>query len=84
MAEGALLFLILRIISGRRHPDGAIFWTFIAGYGLFRFVVEFFREPDQQIGFIAGAVTMGQLLSLPMLVGGGIMLWWVYRKERIG
>ena len=71
LLEGGLLFLILRTISGRRHPDGAIFWTFIAGYGLFRFIVEFFREPDQQIGFIAGVATMGQLLSLPMLVLGG-------------
>ncbi len=79
--EGVVLFAILRTISGRRHPDGAIFWTFIAGYGLFRFVVENFREPDQQIGFIASVATMGQLLSLPMLVVGGIMLWQLYRGQ---
>jgi len=80
--EGFVLFAILRMISGRRHPDGAVFWAFIAGYGLFRFVVENFREPDQQIGFIASVATMGQLLSLPMLVVGGIMLWRLYRGQR--
>ena len=62
------MFVILRLVARRRLPDGTVFWTFIALYGLFRCCIEFFREPDQQLGFLVGWVTMGQLLSLPMLV----------------
>ncbi|HEY5976179.1 MAG TPA: prolipoprotein diacylglyceryl transferase family protein, partial [Geobacteraceae bacterium] len=79
--EGGVMFVILRLVARRRLPDGTVFWTFIALYGLFRCCIEFFREPDQQLGFLVGWVTMGQLLSLPMLVvGGGMALRLMLRR----
>jgi phosphatidylglycerol:prolipoprotein diacylglycerol transferase len=71
--EGVLLFLALRILTHRalslRRP-GLTGGAFIAGYGICRFAVEFVREPDAQLGFIAGSLTMGMLLSLPMILVG--------------
>jgi phosphatidylglycerol:prolipoprotein diacylglycerol transferase len=74
MLEGALLFTVLWFIARRRPPAGTVFGTFLIGYGLCRFVVEFFREPDAQIGFLFGTLSMGQLLSLPMVVAGAVIL----------
>jgi phosphatidylglycerol:prolipoprotein diacylglycerol transferase len=63
-------------MARKRRPEGVLLGTFLALYGLFRCFVEFFREPDQQIGFIGGVITMGQILSIPMiLVGIGIIVW---------
>jgi phosphatidylglycerol:prolipoprotein diacylglycerol transferase len=75
MLEGPTMFLILWLIRKRHLPAGVVFWSFIGLYGLFRFMVEFFREPDLQIGYILGAFTMGQMLSLPMLLTGLLMAW---------
>jgi phosphatidylglycerol:prolipoprotein diacylglycerol transferase len=72
--EGLVLFCIVKLVARLKLPDGAVFWTFIAGYGLFRFSVEFFREPDRQLGFLWGGATMGQLLSLPMFILGVTMV----------
>ncbi|HZV80605.1 MAG TPA: prolipoprotein diacylglyceryl transferase [Geobacteraceae bacterium] len=72
--EGVVLFTVVRLVARLKTPDGTVFWTFIGGYGLFRFCVEFFREPDRQLGFLLGGATMGQLLSLPMFFLGGIMI----------
>jgi phosphatidylglycerol:prolipoprotein diacylglycerol transferase len=58
-----------------------LFWTFITGYGACRTFVEFFREPDAHLGLIAGVISRGQMLSLPMLVVGIIMLVIVQRKQ---
>jgi len=54
---------------------GVVFWSFVGLYGLFRFLVEFTREPDPQLGFILGPFSMGQFLSLPMFLLGGWMTW---------
>ncbi len=71
--EGILLFALLRVLThgfrSLRFP-GLTGGAFIAGYGVSRIVVEFFREPDPQLGFIAGPLTMGMLLSLPMVLIG--------------
>jgi phosphatidylglycerol---prolipoprotein diacylglyceryl transferase len=72
--EGGLLFLLLTIINRRPTPPGTVFWSFICGYGLTRFFVEFFRQPDSHLGFIFQWITMGQLLCLPMIVGGLLMI----------
>jgi phosphatidylglycerol:prolipoprotein diacylglycerol transferase len=72
--EGVTLFTVLWILSRFRTPPGTLFWSLITGYGLVRMVVEFFREPDQHIGFIFGPFSMGQLLSLPMIILGAVML----------
>jgi phosphatidylglycerol:prolipoprotein diacylglycerol transferase len=65
--EGLVLFLILKFISRKTRETGVLFWSFIGCYGIFRFLVEFFREPDSQIGFVWGPFSLGQLLSLPMI-----------------
>ncbi len=72
--EGVLLFTALWLIGRWPTPPGTIFWSFLTGYGLSRIIVEFFREPDQQMGFVLGPITMGQLLSTPMVMLGIVML----------
>jgi phosphatidylglycerol---prolipoprotein diacylglyceryl transferase len=74
LLEGLLLFLILRWFYRKNFYRGTVFWALIAFYGLFRFLVEFVREPDAQIGFDLGPFTRGQLLSFPMLVVGTIVM----------
>jgi phosphatidylglycerol---prolipoprotein diacylglyceryl transferase len=68
--EGLVLFLILLWLSRRRMPDGFLLGTFLLGYGLVRFVLEFFREPDPQLGLIIGSFTMGQGLCAAMIIVG--------------
>lgn len=82
LLEGPILLLVLWLTSRKNLPDGAVFWTFIAGYGLFRSFVEFFREPDAQLGLFLGSVSMGQLLSLPMFVLGAAMIVVTFRRAR--
>lgn len=72
--EGALLFLMVRFAARHSDATGVPSWTFCAGYGLFRCMVEFFREPDAQIGTFQGLFSMGQLLSLPMFLAGTAMV----------
>jgi len=80
--EGLLLFALLWFYSSRPRPIGAISGLFLAGYGVFRFVAEFFREPDDFLGLLAFSLSMGQWLSLPMIVAGIAMLAWSYRRAR--
>jgi phosphatidylglycerol:prolipoprotein diacylglycerol transferase len=80
--EGPLMFLILFLVSRKVQREGVVFWSFIGLYGLFRFLVEFAREPDAQLGFLAGGLSMGQLLSLPMFLGGvGMVVYCLRRTE---
>ncbi len=72
--EGVLLFTVLWLINRRPTPPGTILWSFLAGYGICRFIVEFFREPDAQMGVFFGGISMGQLLSTPMILIGLTML----------
>lgn len=81
--EGLLLFLILWIYSRKPRPMMAVSGLFLLGYGLFRFLVEFVREPDAHIGYLAGDwLTMGMLLSTPMIVLGALLLGLAYRLQR--
>ena len=80
--EGLVLFTVLWWIDRRPTPPGTIFWSFITGYGISRLIVEFFREPDQHLGFILGPITMGQILSLPMVLAGALMLLLGYQRAR--
>lgn len=68
--EGVLLFVLLWLFARKRRPLGQISGAFLLGYGVFRFVAEFFREPDAFLGLLALGLTMGQWLSLPMIVLG--------------
>ncbi len=72
--EGIVLLFLLRWIYRKNLARGTVFWALVGFYGLFRFLVEFVREPDVQIGFDLGPFTRGQLLTLPMLVVGFVML----------
>jgi phosphatidylglycerol---prolipoprotein diacylglyceryl transferase len=79
--EGIMLFVILWLFSDRPRPTMAVSAVFLIGYGVFRSLVEFVRQPDAQLGFIAfNWLTMGQLLSLPMIVAGLGLLWLAYRR----
>lgn len=78
--EGPLLFLILWLVRRSNPPPGVVLWVFLALYGLFRAFVELFREPDQQLGFLFGAFTMGQLLSLPLFLLGTTMIVVSYKR----
>src|SRR5262249_11117060 len=80
--EGLVLFLVLRWIYRRNFYRGTVFWALLAFYGLFRFLVEFVREPDVQIGFDLGPFTRGQELTLPMLVVGTVMMIICIRRPR--
>lgn len=81
--EGLLLFVILMLFAAKPRPAAAVTGLFLLGYGVFRFIVEFFREPDQHIGFLAADwVTMGMILSLPMMIAGAAILIWAYRRNR--
>jgi len=71
--EGLVLFLILFWLSKRRMPNGFLLGAFLMGYGTFRFFLEFFRQPDQQVGFILGTFTMGQALCVAM-IGIGVLI----------
>lgn len=74
--EGIVLFLVLFALSRRMRTRGVLISVFLAGYGLIRFCLEFFREPDPQLGFVISAFTMGQVLSLIMIGLGVILLVW--------
>ena len=78
--EGVLLFVVLWIYTRRRRPRGAASGLFLIGYGTCRFVVEYAREPDSFLGFLALGFTMGQWLSLPMVVAGIVLMVWAYRN----
>ena len=81
--EGIVLFLVLWWFSRRPRPVMAVSGLFITLYGLFRGTVEWFRQPDKQLGFLAGDwLTMGILLSIPMVAVGMLMLWLAYRKKQ--
>ena len=75
----AILYYMLKYTNARSKP-GMLGGTFIAGYATARMIVECFREPDEFLGFFLGYVTMGQILSLPMLVYG---LYLVFRKNPV-
>jgi phosphatidylglycerol:prolipoprotein diacylglycerol transferase len=81
--EGILLFLILAVMirMGALKRPGLILGSFIAIYALARITGEFFREPDPQLGFLWGGLTMGMLLSVPMIVAGAILIVKAWRRE---
>jgi phosphatidylglycerol:prolipoprotein diacylglycerol transferase len=78
--EGLLLFVLLWFYASKPRPRGAVSGLFLIGYGAFRFIAEFAREPDNFLGFLAMGLTMGQWLSLPMIVAGVAMMTWAYRR----
>ena len=83
MLEGVLLFVILWIYSAKPKPPGAVSGLFLLGYGFFRFMVEFVRIPDQQYGYLLLEwITMGQILSLPMIVMGLFIILRAFQSDK--
>src|ERR1700712_1449910 len=81
--EGVLLFIILALMirAGALKRPGLILGSFIAIYGVMRIIGEFFREPDPQLGFLWGGLTMGMLLSVPMIVAGVVVIAAALRRK---
>jgi phosphatidylglycerol:prolipoprotein diacylglycerol transferase len=73
--EGVVLFTILWALRRKHYKPGILTSLFLALYGAFRFIVEFFREPDVQLGYVLGILTMGQVLSLSMVLAGLVLLF---------
>ena len=84
LLEGIVLFAVLYALSRRipPRPQGMFIGVFLAGYGVVRFLVEFVRVPDAQLGYLFGPVTMGQLLSIPLVVAGIAILFAAHRLKR--
>ena len=82
LLEGVLLFIILNILLRRKLKEGFVFWSFILLYGVFRFVVEFFRAPDAHLGYIFGFITAGQILSIFMVLIGMAGLILIYHPHK--
>ena len=81
--EGVVLFIILAamIRMGALKRPGLILGSFIAIYGIARIIGEFFREPDPQLGFLWGGLTMGMLLSVPMIIAGAVIIVVAWRRD---
>jgi phosphatidylglycerol:prolipoprotein diacylglycerol transferase len=80
-----LLFRVMTFLALRPRAagsEGRLAGAFLIGYGVFRCIGEMFREPDIQLGFLVGGLTMGQILSLPMIVVGLALVAWSYRGAR--
>lgn len=82
--EGIILFIILWHYSSKKRTIGAVSGMFALYYGVFRIIIEFFREPDAHIGFFAGWATEGQLLSLPLVLIGLLLIYYPYSKKTSG
>jgi phosphatidylglycerol---prolipoprotein diacylglyceryl transferase len=79
--EGIALFAILWLYASKPRPVASLSGLFLVCYGTFRFIVELVREPDAHIGYLAfGWVTMGQVLSIPMILFGVWLMWWAYHR----
>ncbi|MDG6881570.1 Prolipoprotein diacylglyceryl transferase [Phocoenobacter uteri] len=82
LLEGVVLFIILNLFIRKARPLGAVSGLFLIGYGCFRFIVEFFREPDMTLTLDLDIITRGQLLSLPMIIGGIVIMMVAYKKAQ--
>jgi phosphatidylglycerol:prolipoprotein diacylglycerol transferase len=78
--EGVLLFVLLWLYARRPHPVGRVSGAFLVGYGTFRFIAEYFREPDSFLGLRALNLSQGQWLCVPMVLAG-IVIWWKAGKK---
>jgi len=80
--EGIFLFLILWSIRKKRSFDGMMLSLYIIGYGSVRFFIEFVREPDSQLGFIVGTLSMGQILCACMILSGAVLFYFCRNAQR--
>ena len=80
LMEGLLLFVLLWLYARKPRKLGQVSGAFLVGYGMFRFIAEFFREPDNFLGVLALVMSMGQWLSLPMIAAGAWLWIWASRR----
>jgi phosphatidylglycerol:prolipoprotein diacylglycerol transferase len=82
--EGVVIFVVLMLLARRTppRPQGTFMGWFLVLYAVFRMAIELVRVPDEQLGYLFGPVTMGMLLSLPVLVVGVALLVWAHRTQR--
>ncbi len=83
VAEGLVLFLVLWIYSRKPRAVGAVSAVFLIGYGTLRFLTEFARQPDDFLGFLALGLSMGQWLSLPMVLAGIVLLVYFNKADKV-
>ncbi len=76
LMEGLLLFVLLWLYGRKERAPGQVAAAFLTGYGVFRFIAEYFREPDAHLGLLSLGMSMGQWLSLPMVLAGAGLWWW--------
>jgi len=81
--EGLLLFIVVWWFAAKPRPLGQVSAVFLMSYGILRFLVEYTREPDAFLGVLAGGLSMGQLLSLPMIAAGAVIFIWSARKSTL-
>lgn len=78
--EGIVLFIVLNLFIRKSRPVGSVSGLFLLSYGSFRFVIEFFRQPDEQLGLFFNMISMGQLLCLPMIIIGAQCIYYAYKS----
>ena len=81
LLEGILLFILLWLYARKERRQGQVAAAFLVGYGVFRFIAEFFREPDSFLGLLPLGMSMGQWLCLPMILGGAGLWWWAQKQS---
>ena len=81
LMEGLLLFIILWLYARKERKPGQVAAVFLIGYGVFRFIAEYFREPDDFLGILSLGMSMGQWLCLPMIVAGVLMWVWCGKRQ---
>jgi phosphatidylglycerol---prolipoprotein diacylglyceryl transferase len=82
LMEGLLLFVLLWLYARKPRKMGQVSGAFLVGYGVFRFIAEFFREPDDFLGILSLGMSMGQWLCIPM-IGAGVWLWiWALKRPQ--
>tara|TARA_Y100000294_G_scaffold169362_1_gene180429 strand:+ start:87 stop:857 length:771 start_codon:yes stop_codon:yes gene_type:complete len=80
--KNLIIFFTLWVIKDKQLPAGFMFWSFVIMYSVLRFFVEFFRQPDEQLGFIIGFLSMGQILSVIMFSVGMVFMYKIVHKKQ--
>ena len=82
LLEGMLLFILIWLYARTERKPGQVAAAFVFGYGVFRFIAEYFREPDAHLGLLALGMSMGQWLCVPMVVVGALVWFWAGRQTQ--
>ena len=80
--KNLFIFFALWLLKNKNFPKGFLFWIFVVMYSFLRFFIEFFREPDEQLGFVIGFLSMGQVLSIVMFFVGVIFIYRIVYKKK--